>query len=150
MKNKISKAVKDTNTLDEVRDALFGVFKYLRENGQNRIGYVSGIITSEGRDKIPQNIVRLNKFSEHLRTKHDFPIFSATDVFDDKLFARLDANGFKNADWEIFWREVLGAKEKFVTDMFMTPKWEKSKGATDEHKIAKFMKIKVYYISVEI
>jgi hypothetical protein len=52
-----------------------------------------------------------------------------------KPFCRACANGFKNSDWVILawcWH-----KEKFITDMFMTPKWEKSKRAKDEHKIAR-------------
>lgn len=150
MKEKIAVAVKEANSLAQVRDSLFSVFKEYRQSGNDRIGYVSGVITSDGHEHIQRNIERLVKFTEHIRTQNGFPIFSATDVFDDALFTRLNAAGFKNPDWVVFWREVLGAKEKFVTDMFMTPRWEKSQGATDEHRMAQLTGMKVYYITEEI
>lgn len=149
MKEIIVEAVKQANTLNEVRDSLFGVFKNFRLEGHDKIGYVSGIITSEGPDNIPKNIERLARFTAHVRATQAFPVFSATDVFDDVLFARLNAAGFKNEDWLVFWREVLGDERKFVTDMFMTPRWEISQGATDEHQIAKAMNMSVSYLDYE-
>ena len=150
MKEKITEAVKESNSLAQVRESLFDVFREYRLTGHTRIGYVSGAITADGRENIPKNIARLIKFTEHLRTRQEFPLFSATDVFDDELFKRLDAAGFVNADWEIFWREVLGAKERFVTDMFMTPRWEKSNGATDEYRIAQEVGMTIVYIGKEL
>ncbi len=149
MKEKITEAVKESNSLAQVRDSLFGVFKEYRLAGHNRIGYVSGTITADGRENIPKNIARLERFTEQLRSEQKFPVFSATDVFDDELFKRLDAAGFVNADWEVFWREVLGAEERFVTDMFMTPRWEKSRGATDEHRVALEVGMTIVYIDKE-
>lgn len=148
MKQKIRKSVKNSNTLEEVRDKLFEVFRKMRELGHQRIGYVAGAITADGRENIPRNIEILAGHTKKLRYKHDIPIFSATDVFDDALFDRLDKAGFVNADWEVFWREVLGTEEKFVTDMFMTPGWERSSGATDEHEVAKEMQMTIVYVEV--
>ena len=150
MKEVIRESVKNAGTLTEVRDALFGVFRNLRAQGHSRIGYVSGAITADGRENISRNIQRLDRFTEHIRGQHDFPIFSATDVFDGALFERLDAAGFVNADWKVFWREVLGANDKFVTDIFMTPRWEKSHGAKDEHKVAQEIEIAITYIEKEL
>jgi len=149
MKEKITEAVKESNSLTQVRDALFDVFKEYRAAGHDRIGYVSGVVTSDGPAEIPNNIRRLSSFTDRTRKKYPFPIFSATDVFDDKLFRRLDAAGFVNDDWIAFWKEVLGAEEKFVTDMFMTPRWEKSRGATDEHRTAQEMGMIIVYIENE-
>ena len=150
MREAISIAVKKATSLDDVKYSLFDVFKGFKKQGFDRIGYVSGTITSDGEANIPKNIERLTEFTDHVRTIYIFPIFSATDVFDEILFARLFAAGFRNKDWMVFWKEVLGAKEKFVTDIFMTPKWEKSRGATDEHKTAKKMKITINYIEYEL
>ncbi|HLE49503.1 MAG TPA: DUF4406 domain-containing protein [Patescibacteria group bacterium] len=150
MKEKITGAVKESNSLAQVRDSLFGVFREYRLAGYNRIGYVSGAITADGKENIPKNIARLGRFTEQIRTQQEFPVFSATEVFDDELFKRLDAAGFVNSDWEVFWREVLGAEEKFVTDMFMTPRWEKSRGATDEHKVAQEVGMTIVYIDKEL
>ncbi|OGM13040.1 hypothetical protein A3A76_01880 [Candidatus Woesebacteria bacterium RIFCSPLOWO2_01_FULL_39_23] len=150
MKEIIRESVKNSNTLAEVRDSLFSVFKEMRAQGHTQIGYVSGTITADGKENIPKNIARLDRFTEHLRVKQEFPIFSATDVFDNELFRRLDAAGFVNADWEAFWREVLGAEEMFVTDMFMTPRWEKSSGSTDEHRVAQEVGMAIVYIEKEL
>lgn len=150
MKEIIRESVKDSNTLAEVRDSLLSVFKGLRMQGHTRIGYVSGVVTSDGRENILKNIARLDRFTEHIRVQQENPVFSATDVFDDTLFKRLDAAGFVNEDWYVFWREVLGAEEKFVTDMFMTPRWEKSSGATDEHKVAQEVGMTIVYIEKEL
>lgn len=150
MKEKIADAVKMSNSLAQVRDSLLGVFREYRLAGHNRIGYVSGAITADGRENIPKNIARLERFTEQIRTQREFPVFSATDVFDDELFKRLDALGFKNENWITFWQEVLGSEEKFVTDMFMTPRWQKSRGATDEHDVATRVGMTIYYIDYEI
>lgn len=75
-------------------------------------------------------------------------MFSAIDVFSSEIYERL-------AEWKLpfnerevkarsFWRKIL--KSGHVTDIFMTPRWEKSKGATDEHKTAKEIGLKIHYI----
>lgn len=150
MKEAIQESVKTAATLAEVRDSLFDVFRTLQAQGHTRIGYVSGTITSDGEESIPHNIERLNRFTETIRAQQGFPVFSATDVFDDTLFKRLDAAGFVNSDWEVFWREVLGAEDRFITDMFMTPGWERSSGASDEHRVALEIGMTIVYIDREI
>ena len=146
MQAEIRQAVKDAKTLVEVRDSLFNLFRQLRALGQPRIGYVSGVITSEGKEHVSENIQKLDNFTKQIRTQQEIPVFSATDVFDDTLFERLEAAGFVNTDWEVFWKEVLGTEDKFVTDMFMTPGWEHSHGASDEHRIAQQTGMKIYYL----
>lgn len=151
MKEIIREAVANSNTLNDVKEHLFDVFRATQKEGHTRLGYVAGIITSEGPENIGRNIKRLATFTEQIRSQNDFPIFSSTDVFDDKLFARLDANGFKNSDWEVFWREVLKGDEKsIVTDIFMTPRWEISHGSQNEHKTAQEVGIKIHYFFEEI
>src|SRR3972149_773006 len=68
MKEKITGAVKESNSLAQVRDSLFGVFREYRLAGYNRIGYVSGAITADGKENIPKNIARLGRFTEQIRT----------------------------------------------------------------------------------
>lgn len=149
MKELIRAKVKDSSTLDEVRDNLISLFKEFREKGHARIGYVSGIITSDGKEHMARNIKRLEAYTDKIREEQGFPIFAPTDVFDDVLFKRLDANGFVNEDWMMFWEEVLASEERFVTDMFMTPRWQESKGANDEHRIAKEIGMTIVYIEKE-
>ena len=52
MKEQIRVSVEESNTLDDVRDNLFAVFRDLREQGHTRIGYISGAITADGLDNI--------------------------------------------------------------------------------------------------
>lgn len=144
---RVKEAVKESNTLNEVRDSLFALFRHLREEGFQQIGYVSGPITADGPDNINKNLEILEKNTKTIRSKHDFPVFSPTDVFDKALFDRLNANGFKNSDWEVFWVELLTSGEKFVTDIFMTPGWERSHGSTLEFNSAKQVEIEIHYLT---
>jgi len=150
MRERIEKAVKNANSIDEVKVGVFAVLDQLRTEGNERIGYVAGIITSDGPENIDRNVKRLIRFTEDVRGRNTFPVFSSTDVIGDALFKRLGAALFKQTDWEKFWRDILGADEKFVTDMFMTPGWEKSRGATDEHNTAKKVGMQIHYLIEEI
>lgn len=111
--------------------------KQLRET--DRAGFVVGIISSDGDHNAKQNLEILTRYTEALRAQHAFPIFCSTDVFTWAVYNRLGI-----LDWEPvtreetfrrFWREVLAGGE--ITDLFLTPRWEKSKGARDEYKAAK-------------
>jgi len=149
MHEQVRVAVKESGTLDEVRDNILNLLKHMVDaEGVTQIGYVAAIITSDGPEKIPQNLERLQRYTEHVRKTQSYPVFSATDVFTDELFERLFAAGFKNEDWTVFWREVLG--EAYVTDMFMTPRWEESKGASDEYQIAKRTGKTLHYFNYQI
>jgi len=150
MRERIEEAVKKANSIEDVKDGVLIVLKELRNEGNQRIGYVSGLITSEGPENINKNVKRLIRFTNYIRSQNDFPIFSSTDVVSDALFKRLGAQLFKQADWEEFWRDVLGSEERYVTDMFMTPRWEKSRGATDEHKTAKKVGMQIHHLTEEI
>jgi hypothetical protein len=148
MKDKIKKITPRANTLDELALLLKNLFSDMWDEGVTQIGYISGIITAEGSENIPKNILRLERFTADIRRKSSFPVFSATDVFDDELFARLSLTGAKNADYEVFWRQVLSSG--FVTHMYMTPRWEISHGASDEHQMAKNLNMEIIYITNEI
>lgn len=148
MKDKIKKVISKANSLDELALLLKKLFSDMWDKGITQIGYVSGIITSDGPENIPKNILRLEKFTEDIRIKSKIPIFSATDIFDDELFARLSIAGAKNADYEVFWRQVLDSG--FVTHMYLTPRWEISHGAQDEHQVAKNLNMEIIYITNEI
>jgi len=41
-------------------------------------------------------------------------------------------------------------RSSYVTDIFMTPGWQRSKGAIAEHRIAKTKKIKIHYLETAI
>lgn len=144
MREIIRVSVQEATTLVEVREGLLRAFVQEKQGKDGlRIGYVAGIITSDGPDRIEENIQRLEEHTQRIREKENILIFSAVDVFDEELFARLKAHTLPSDSWWIFWREVLGSGH--VTDIYMTPRWQESTGARDEHKTAVRLGIAIHY-----
>lgn len=153
MKKDIQKSITKAMSLDEIATDVLSLFDEIKlEEKTKKLGYVSGIITSEGKDKMSQNIKRLDKFTEHVRSSYDFPIFSATDIFTDEVYSRLAEMKMEHAElhkkFVRFWRTILSGGH--VTDIFMTPRWHTSRGATDEHITAQELGLKIYYIEEEL
>ncbi len=149
MVEKIKPVLINARNLTEVESAMVDLFVTLkRADSVTDIGYVAGIITSDGSKHIEANILRLANYTERLRTAHDFPIFSATDVFSSELFKRLPEMALPHHEREIhfinFWRNILNSGH--VSHIFMTPRWDKSKGAMDEHQTARQRGLKIYYV----
>ncbi|MBI4054151.1 MAG: hypothetical protein HY397_02360 [Candidatus Doudnabacteria bacterium] len=130
--------------LDEVLDILVQELKAVRGQGNERLGYVAGIISSDGPDRIQENLQRLDYYTRRLQSRHDFPLVSATEVFPPELLERLRASGHGKDQFIVFWRKVLGSGH--VTDIFMTPRWEYSLGAQDEHKVARALGLRFHYV----
>jgi len=86
----------------------------------------------------------LREHTEKIRKEKDFPIFSATDVMALETLIQIKAHKLVVKDFIKFWREIL--ESGHVTDIFMTPRWNKSFGATDEHETAKKLGIKIHYL----
>lgn len=105
-----------------------------------RVGYVSGIISSDGPEFLERNRRTLQEKTEKFRELYDFPIFSANDIFTPEFVDRL---GHKDAPYVFFWRRVLATG--LVTDIFMTTGWERSRGASDEHLTANLLELDVVY-----
>lgn len=134
-------AIQKANALEEVQVAMTNV---LQELSGGRVGYVSGIVTSDGADKIEENLQRLKDFARDLRTRYGFPIFSPSDVFPKDVLGRVQKNGATNDGFVQFWRTLLNSGH--ITDIFMTPRWQESRGATDEHSIAQSRDLKIHYL----
>lgn len=141
MREIITHAVSLAITLDEVRNGLIEVLGFTRRRS-DKLGYAAGVITSDGPERQAANIARLIGWTDRLREQYDFPIFSATDVFSDEVFERIEATRYPQLAWLDFWRVVLGSSH--VTDIFMTPGWRRSKGATDEHETAEKNNIRIH------
>ena len=149
MDKKIGPSLRATKTLLHVKKQLLKLFKITKEEQSGtKIGYLAGIINSDGKDNIEINRKKLSQYAERLRKLHKFPMFSAIDVFPPEIYRNLQ-------EWELpfeqreekvrmFWREIL--KSGHVTDVFMTPGWKKSRGATDEHKTAGKIGLKIHYV----
>lgn len=149
MKAEIYQAINHSTNLVHVQEGMFEVFKTIKEAEPNqRIGYVSGLISSEGPENIPKNMKRLEAYTELIRKQYDFPIFSATDVFGNGMHEQVEEFHFEKElqqkHFMDFWDAVLGTGH--VTDIFMTPRWEVSTGAKDEFRIAQAMGMKIYMI----
>lgn len=145
MKELFAGYLQTVTTLTEVRVGVVRCFEELK-SGQNinQIGYVAGIITSDGREHIERNLRYLGEHTERIRQARTFPIFSAIDIFSQEVFERTNGFSLPPEMWLTFWRDVLGSGH--VTDIFMTPRWETSRGAQDEHETAKKYGITIYYI----
>lgn len=144
-------ALKNATTLDHAKKELIKVFEIARnKKGNIRIGYVAGILNSDGPKHFEDNRKKLADYAEKLRKIHRFPIFSGVDIFSNEVYGRLEEWRLSFEEREtkarLFWREIL--ESRYVTDIFMTPRWEKSKGATDEHKTAKKIGLTIHYLNI--
>lgn len=144
MHEAIIENVARANTLEEVKSGVIHVFEEARKNGAMRIGYVSGIISSDGPEFVERNVRILQQYTENVRGMHGFPIFAPTEVFTEEVFKRINAHEIPVQDWLDFWKDILEAG--YITDIFMTPRWEKSVGATDEYNNATRLKLLVHYV----
>lgn len=154
MGKNIRSALKSARSLVHVKKELIKLFKVTKNQaggGIIRIGYVAGIINSDGPKYFEINRNKLAAHTEKLRRIHRFPIFSAVDVFSDNICAQLEEMelSFEKREEKVrkFWCKIL--KSGHVTDIFMTPRWEKSKGASDEHKTAKQIGLRIHYLEDE-
>lgn len=149
MKQELARVLVDSTTLAAVRDKVIALFRETKKRtGSDRIGYVAGIINSDGPDRVEENRRILAEHTERVRQQEDFPIFSATDIFTKELFEKLEevklSGQEKTQAFLQFWREILGSGN--VTDIFMTPRWEQSLGARDEHETATRLGITIHYV----
>lgn len=148
MEKKIGAVLKNAKNLVHVRTELFKLFKATKNGAETKIGYVAGIINSDGPKYFQRNRKRLVNHAAKLRKQHKFPMFTAVDVFPEKIYKNLEEwkLSFEKREAKVrnFWRKIL--KSGHVTDIFMTPRFEKSKGATDEHKTAKKVGLKIHYV----
>lgn len=149
MKDELSKSLKDATNLNEVRDAMIIICKQIKlKNALMRLGYVAGIIYSDGPEKVEENIRILNDHTEKIKKSVDFPIFSSPDIFNNGLFDRLIEAKLprdeSKAAFVKFHREIL--EQAGITDIFMTPRWEKSEGAKDEYETAVRLGLEIHYV----
>ena len=148
MKQQIITSISKSTNLNQIVEAFNKLCLDLRKD-HGKIGYVAGIVFSEGPEHVKKNIVLLEKYTTELRKKNNFPIFSSVDLFYGNEFynqiedTKLPYKERRTAFIE-FYRKIL--QNSFITDIFMTPRWEKSEGATDEHETAKKQKLIIHYV----
>lgn len=136
MKDRITEAISGARSLPEVQEALLDLVSAEHTRNINRIGIISGIVSSEGMDNIPQNMVRLQTYTALMGQRYsEARFFSAADVFTAEIYANLPEFQLPRPEIDHafmeFWRGILGSG--FISDVSFTPRWRKSVGATDEH-----------------
>jgi hypothetical protein len=149
MEEKVVEAVRHATTVAEVQQNLITLFAKLHAE-HKRIGYVAGILFSDGPEFFDRNVKILEDHTTRIRSEQSFPIFSSIDVFyDDDFYNRLPETTLpydqRRKVFFDFWRAIVGCG--YVTDIFMTPRWEKSEGARDEYETAKKHNLKIHIIT---
>lgn len=145
MKHKIKKAVRQAQSLDRVYEAVMGVvLEEIKGKSTKKVGYVAGILTSDGPAYFKRNLRLLGIYTRKVQKQYQIPVLSSTEIFTSELFSRLDRNGHKNQDYEDMLVRIL--ESGVITDLFMTPRWEASKGSKREHEVAKQRGITVHYL----
>ncbi len=138
----------DSKSFRDIESKVTSLFANLKKTEPELdIIYVAGIISSDGKDFIQRNRQILANNTEKVReaTRETAFVFSAEDIFDDKVIAKLDPNEISNEEnWYQFWRNVLRSG---VTHIVLTPRWEESKGATDEFLTANSIGLPIYYFN---
>ncbi|MCL5435555.1 MAG: hypothetical protein M1275_00505 [Patescibacteria group bacterium] len=150
MRELFFEAIGEAENLEEVYKGLLSVLNQLNRRRDMRIGYVAGIITSEGLEHAEKNFKRLDRFTSALRERRGFPMISAPEVFDGEVFVRQRASrpGYGKEDFLRFWRSVLASGH--VTDVFFTPRWEESAGSIDEFKTAKALNLRIHFVDKDL
>ena len=148
MKQQIRIAVNDAKNLAEIRTALLQLFQNIKQQeNQSQIGYVAGILYSDGPEYFERNRQLLAKRTEMIRSTQTFPIFSAYDIFSDGIYDQIEERKLSVQDardiFIQFWRDILGSG--LISDIFMTPRWEFSEGAKDEHQTAQKFGLTIHY-----
>ena len=153
MRNEIYQEIQNSSSLDHVREGLARVFNAVKSAEKNqRIGVVSGIISSDGDENIERNTRRLEQFTKAVSGKFGIPVFSTADVFGNGMYDKVEEFQFerelREQHFRNFWKMVF--ETGHITDIFMTPGWERSIGAYDEHEIAKEKGMIIHYLDESI
>ncbi len=92
-------------------------------------------------------------YTQALQNAHDFPIFSPPDILTPNTYAQLRIFEITPKEererlLNIFWANILWSG--IVTDLFATPRWEKSRGATMEHDIMQQQGARIHYVTEDV
>jgi len=136
---------KEHANLDRVYKIVSSKIKQIKKSNKNcRIGYVAGKITSDGPTQIKTNLSRLHRFTKKVSQKENIFVFSAADIFNSVAYwkTNLPKPDHKKQFYE-YWGEIL---DSGITDIYMTPGWEKSLGATDEYNRMRKRGISIHFL----
>lgn len=137
-------------TIKEYRDLVIQSLRELKErNPGARVFFVSGIVTSNGPTHIDRNLKTLSDYVDTIKSDGRFGpfVFSTPDVFNCPLFEKLDNAGCVNRDYLSFWRDLL--RSRLIDGIIMTPRWQKSSGASYELMTARQIRLNVFSAYLE-
>ncbi len=140
LRKELGLIVADSSNILQVESKITETLRRIKTSPEEKIGYISAILSSDGPKHIQTNIKILDKYTEFYRDILQFPVFSSSDIFIGKHVEKFKLTG---KEWISFWNNVL--KFGQVTDIFMTPRWEESIGAKEEHKTAKELGLNIHY-----
>ena len=144
MKERLALSMQHCGSLDVADAVIITALKTRREAGHPRLGFVAGIISSDGPEHIDENFAGLDAFTSRIKSVVDYPLLSAPWAFTVEQFARLEAKSRGPDFWEPFWGRIL--RSMHVTHMFFTPRWTASRGARYEHQVAQELGLVVHYV----
>lgn len=112
-----------------------------KESKSGRIGFVAGKLSSDKPLDIIKNFIALYRNTKSIKAQINFPIFSSLDFFFLTILIKLTSSEEIN---QRLWGNIL--KSGYISDIFMMPGWKQSKGAVNEHQIAKKSGLKISYL----
>ncbi|MBU1085799.1 MAG: DUF4406 domain-containing protein [Candidatus Beckwithbacteria bacterium] len=96
-----------------------------------------------------ENRARLVRFASHLNQQNpDSFFFSSADIFTNEVRERINSTEISHPQWMEYWETIL--KANLITDLFLTPGWERSTGTKDEHRTAEEMGLAIHYLDYEV
>ncbi|MDO8618487.1 MAG: DUF4406 domain-containing protein [Candidatus Daviesbacteria bacterium] len=148
MNELIGKAVANADSLDEVFDSLISLLADIKDESGSGVAYVAGIVNSDGSEFRDRNIERLQSFTTKIGEKYGLVTFSAADLFPRDVFTKVTRNGFNPEEFKSGWKRVFSSG--YIEQVFMTPRWEVSDGATDEHNVATQLGLVINYAGEDL
>lgn len=147
-------------TLSDVTKLTLEVMAAHRQEHGVELGFVAGMISSQGMERVNENYDALDRITRHMHTyyrdviegwnpeiKYSAPqlsVFSATTVFSKQLMMRFAHGPKKN--WLFHWRDVFGegSGEAQIQHLFLSHGWIDSSGSQDEKRTADRLGITTY------
>jgi len=147
-KEALIKSVSKTKTIEKAGGKFIDALDKIRkEHPEMKIYYVIGTVTSDGPEFIERNLGILKSISENVGHKlNKSVVFSAADIFNDKLFRRFNSHGAVNQDYLNFWDKVISSG--CIEGIVRAPGWERSAGASHESNTAHSKKLIIHDYSV--
>jgi hypothetical protein len=139
---KFNGGVASARTLDTIADA---AIKDLTELSQKyrRIGYVCGILTSDGMQFKDDNKALLRLYTAQISKSVNYPIFCAATLANDKIEAKIARYNQFDVNHKL-WDRVM--RSGLVTDMFMAPRWYLSTGSRVEFSAAVDEEMAIHHV----